>query len=439
MKAPSDNSSVTQAEPDPTAHAQAPQAPGGAPSGVAELGNTATHGCNGDRDTGNASTKVLWQGIDTLELSYRGLLRERYEGELARLKELAQSEDRRSEARAQLEVGSRIFEVADRGGGRIFSYLLRHPDMRVALARRTVRRVASFTRAKLNERPSHALLASVTFLNEYLIQVGPERAAADAHALLSEVGELDGAETVSRCDLAVDLDTDIDIGGWPARDWVTHAENIDPHYQGRVFTGWSIGLGAALSLRLYEKLLEIHRKSGKTYLFKLWEEAGWFYGDPVRRLEFQLRRLLLHEFGLKSLKDVLRARPGLWAYATREWTRLTVPNTEDQSNSRWPTHPWWERVQAIKWDGEIRTLSRDRPKYGAPSDKTLARMAKAIATSVMARDNLPTLPIAFNKLGELVMGELQQVGDWEGASAEDLLNEAVALKRRKFCTGLNKS
>ena len=46
-------------------------------------------------------------------------------------------------------------------------------------------------------------------------------------------------------------------------------------------------------------------------------------------------------------------------------------------------------------------------------------------------------PVALDKLGDLVMGELQRVGDWEGANADDLLNETVALKRRKFCTGLN--
>jgi hypothetical protein len=37
------------------------------------------------------------------------------------------------------------------------------------------------------------------------------------------------------------------------------------------------------------------------------------------------------------------------------------------------------------------------------------------------------------------MGELQRVEPWEGASADDLLMEAVMLKRRKYCTGLNGS
>ena len=351
MKAPPNNSRVPQVEPDPVAHAQAPQASGGASPGVAAPGNTATHGCNEQQNTVREPLKVFWQGLDTLELSYQGKITEATDAQLAGLKNLAQSDDPRLQAGAQLQVGPRVFEVADRGGGKLFAYLLRHPDIRIAVSSYKARRVP---------------LAKVVFQNEYLVSVGSVRAAAEARVILEQLGELDGAETVSRCDLAVDLGTDIDIGSWHAHAWITHAEKIDPHYVNQVFTGWSIGLGGIISLRLYEKLLEIQTKSGKTYFFKLWEGAGWFHGDPVRRLELQFRRQVLREFGLRTVSDVLAAQPGLWAYGTRTWTRLTIPRDGDESRSRWLIHSFWEQVQAIMWDGNVRTLSRLRPKTGAP-------------------------------------------------------------------------
>jgi hypothetical protein len=65
-------------------------------------------------------------------------------------------------------------------------------------------------------------------------------------------------------------------------------------------------------------------------------------------------------------------------------------------------------------------------------------MFKAVATSVMARDGLDTLEAAGEKLRSLLMGELQRIEQWEGASAYDLLMETVMLKRRKYCVQVNR-
>jgi hypothetical protein len=228
----------------------------------------------------------------------------------------------------------------------------------------------------------------VTFQNHFLVSVGPEQAEEEARTSLTELGELESVETVSRCDQAVDIGTSEDIGLWNEDAWVTRATLIDRHTVDGVFSGWSIGLGADVSARLYDKLREIQTTSGKTYFFDLWVGAGWFFGDPVKRLEYQFRRGVLAQFGLKSLSDVLNALPGLWTYATKDWTRLVVPNARDETKARWPLHPFWGRVQGIEWKGKETALSRRRRNQGAPSDRTLARMFKAVATSVMARDGL---------------------------------------------------
>ncbi len=399
----------------PSAPARAPEAPGAAPKD-AESGNTASHNCNGDGIGEQPLFQVVWQGIDTLELTYSGKLTREADARLKELKELAQAQEARRQAFAQIEAGGRFFEVADKGGGRFWAYLLRHPDMRIALASAKATRVP---------------LASVTLQNEFLVSQGPVAAEAAARAVVESFGVVEGGELVKRCDLAVDIACDQVMDAWGADAWVTRAERIDPHYVNGKFTGWSIGLGAEVSARFYDKKAEMF-KSEKTYFGDLWLLNGWFPADPVVRVEHQFRRNALAQFGLRSVHDVLDARPALWTYATKEWTRLAIPSATDETRTRWETHPFWQVVQAITWEGSTRLLERKRPSVNAPSDKTLARMYKAVATAVMARDGL-SLWEAGERLGSLLMAQLQGVEQWEGAPADEMLMEAVLLKRRKYC------
>lgn len=154
------------------ANAGAPQAPGGA-SRDAESGNTASHGC--DREQGDGALQVLWRGWDTLEVSFPGEISADLDDELRRLKALAQAPEVRHQAQAQIKLGERYFEVADRGGGRMFAYLLRHPDMRIALASAKAKRVP---------------LALITLQNQFLVTKGPLGAVDEARAVLSKVGEV---------------------------------------------------------------------------------------------------------------------------------------------------------------------------------------------------------------------------------------------------------
>jgi hypothetical protein len=191
--------------------------------------NTASHNCKGQGKERESLFQVVWQGIDTLELTYSGKLNEDADSRLKRLKELAQAQEARYQAQAQIEVGGRYFEVADKGGGRFWAYLLRHPDMRIALA---------------SARATRVPLASVTLQNDFLVAKGPEEAAKAARAVVEAFGILEGPELVKRCDLAADISCDQVIDAWGADAWVTRAERIDPHYVNGTFTGWSIGLGA---------------------------------------------------------------------------------------------------------------------------------------------------------------------------------------------------
>ena len=53
------------------------------------------------------------------------------------------------------------------------------------------------------------------------------------------------------------------------------------------------------------------------------------------------RRNVLREFGVQSVPDLLTRSGDLWHYALEQWCRLCLPNQDDQTRSRWLTHPFW--------------------------------------------------------------------------------------------------
>lgn len=130
------------------------------------------------------------------------------------------------------------------------------------------------------------------------------------------------------------------------------------YFRGGENTGFSLGKGQ-LMFRVYDKLAELKR-SGKTYMRRLWQKAGWNHG-PVTRIEFQMRKKALSTF------DEIRKRgrywsvvadclPAIWGYLTRSWLTLRT-KTADKQRSRWPVDPVWQKVQAMGW-GEMEPVRR---------------------------------------------------------------------------------
>jgi len=62
------------------------------------------------------------------------------------------------------------------------------------------------------------------------------------------------------------------------------------HYSYGRFSGWSFGSGGDTVARLYDKTLEVEKKSHKFYLHELWKAAGWDGTSQVWRMEFEAKR-----------------------------------------------------------------------------------------------------------------------------------------------------
>lgn len=241
---------------------------------------------------------------------------------------------------------------------------------------------------------------------------------------------------VSRIDLCTDFVSHENMESWGREAWITRGKKIDAHAVNEKFTGWSIGLGGKISCRLYNKLIEIHT-SGRTDLVPLWKEAGWIEDEPVWRVEFQLMRDVLAEHGLISLDAVSANLNGLWSYASTEWLRLTLPNPDDQTRSRWPIHPLWGYISSIDWETNLNTLSRSFQATRLPEDKRILALGISSMASYMAKYGITDFDEGLDRYLLALHQYLCACGEFDGLSGEDCLLEKVRLRGKEFNTILN--
>lgn len=191
-----------------------------------------------------------------------------------------------------------------------------------------------------------------------------------------------------------------------------------------------------MSARLYNKILEIVR-SGKDYLLDLWSQAGWQPGEPVWRLEFQIKREVLAQKGIGKLSDVLKHLNGLWSYATTDWLRLTLPNPDDQTRSRWPVHPLWAALASVDWDTDGGPLSRKFSPERAPGCGKLFSLGFSNLLSYMAREGIDDLYDGHEAFMAALYDYHVDKAFAIGLPFDDYVAEKLAQKRREFNTRLN--
>lgn len=97
-----------------------------------------------------------------------------------------------------------------------------------------------------------------------------------------------------------------------------------------------------VQIRIYDKGKEI-QKSNKQWFLPIW---GINEPDRVWRVEFQLRRAILHQYRVKSLDDLWQKLESIWMYLTGEWFSLRIPDNEKPE--RRTVHPWWKAVHECR-------------------------------------------------------------------------------------------
>ncbi|SET61752.1 hypothetical protein SAMN05216326_1456 [Nitrosomonas marina] len=377
--------------------------------------NTVPNNCNPEY------FKLLRFGVDSLYLSYPGEIFADVDEELKELKQIAQSPEPHQKILAQYPVDDHIFEVKDKGKG-FFLYRLQDNAFHIHLSRS---RTLPFAYVQLS--------------SEYLTYRTPLAAENALRVILEQMGTIHESANVSRIDLFADFVSPENMESWNRHAWVTRASAINAYSVDRAFSGWTIGSGGVISCRLYDKTLEINKKSQKLYLHELWKRTGWNGEDKVWRLEFQLKREVLTQKGLGKLTEVLDNLNGLWSYATTEWLRLTLPNPDDQTRSRWPIHPLWGYLSSIDWETDGGPLSSRFSNARVPGDDWLYTHGFSTLISFMAREGI----VDFNDGMHAFKCALQDYHERKsfglGLSFADYVQEKVAIKARQYNSLLSKT
>lgn len=360
--------------------------------------------------------KILRYAVDSLYVSYQGELSDEWESRLRNLKALAQSPDPREQSKAQLKLFDHNFEVKARGKGK-FNYVLADGWFYIQIA---------------GQHAKTMPMAYVQLSSELLTLIGVDESINLLKPIINTFGKA-SAPSVSRIDPCIDFVCPIQMDSWTHKAWVTRAHNIDPHYVNGQFSGWSIGRGGNIVLRLYNKTLEL-QISKKDYLKPIWVSAGWNGIDDIWRLECQVRGQAIGEKEFKQLPVMLTLLDSLWEYCLNDYCRLTIPNLDDSRRARWPTHPLWLALSEIDWGG-LETVPLMKPrKDRAPSDEALFINGLGVITSFMAREGIEDWSEGF---GEYI-AHAKEFHDKKGRNEfSRYINKKLMEKQRRFNTKNN--
>lgn len=277
----------------------------------------------------------LSSGVDALYLSGRAALPVDLLEYLEEERELARSGNTPrivDLARAQLLL-------RPHGFGR-YRYCLRHEHAQIGLT------------------PSQHLPAiRVQLRAEYLHPVGPAVATEWCHELLEPaVGPI--RFTVARLDLYADFQG-WELTGDDRHRFLLRGRERDTYEDGQDLTGFVFGRRTTNTVlaRIYDKQRDVAR-TGADYWHSVWG-ARYDPNRPVHRVEFELGRTGLREYGVQTPADAVEAAGALWASLTETWLTYRSP-TDDATRSRWPVAAEWRSVQRASIRGGAASIERVR-------------------------------------------------------------------------------
>ncbi len=359
--------------------------------------------------------QLLRSGVDSLYLSYAGVLFSEQDAALSALKKAAKSTNEIDHATATYRHGKNLFRVMDKGAGR-FAYILADPAYYIKLSSPTARSIP---------------LAYVQVKSDFLAKYGVKASSEELTEVIDSFGSMESSPTVSRADLFVDFTCDYSFEQLIRSSWLCRARQYSNYWVGPTFTGFSFGLGGDMSARLYNKTEEI-KKSGKDYLKYLWRDAGWDASTDVWRLEFQFKRKVLGEHQVRTVDDLLDRLGPLWVYASTQWLKLTIPSLTDDTKSRWPLHPVWSELTQVDWGECSEAASVPIRDNTIPSDRYLFERGLASLTSFMARENISDINTAAPEFIRQARAHHASREEFTCLSLDLYAKERAALKARKF-------
>jgi len=171
---------------------------------------------------------------------------------------------------------------------------------------------------------------------------------------------------------------------------VTRASSTKTFHTHNQLSGISIGK-SDISVRMYDKPLEIQQQSKKDWMYDVWEMDSIPEGFKIIRTEFQLRREAIKELGIHTLDILFERGLNIWAYCTKQWLKFQT-HPEKQSHQR-ETLLWWKDIQnGFKGLGSGNPLIRFKASNAdmdALSQQILGLLSSYAAIEIQTTDKYP--------------------------------------------------
>jgi hypothetical protein len=248
--------------------------------------------------------------------------------------------------------------------------------------------------------------------------IGPQSTVLFVRNLLDSLG-IDATLQVARLDLHSDWQ-----GFWiepnERTNFLTYSDKRTLYEVGDALSGLTFGKrNGALYARIYDKTREAEGKGDDW-----WPEVWGPKYDPeqrVLRVEFEINRDGLRDFGTNTPEEVFKNIGPLWAYASGQWLTLRTP-TADETHSRWPIDPRWEAVQKSTLVGN--SLPAERMRSGK-NDGTLRRLLPQLIGYLASA----AVPLGTHNLDDTLDALYPHVAAY-GRHHQFTFEERVAEKRR---------
>ena len=226
----------------------------------------------------------------------------------------------------------------------------------------------------------------------------------------------------SRCDLHADM-AGLVITAEDETNFVCRSDKYASWRDaGTVQTHWW-GVRGDTSLRGYDKPAEMAATGKGGYLRELWAAAGFTPDEPIMRVEAQLRRKTLRQFGVMSAEDAIEHAGELWVYMTDKWLRWVDPSTASRA-TRARTDPRWTPVQHASIAAGARAGERRSTEHHAPQLDRLVPMVNGLLVSIGAALGNSNPHDVLRQLGLLM-------GAYRDDNGRDFATE-VRTKRLEF-------
>jgi hypothetical protein len=204
---------------------------------------------------------------------------------------------------------------------------------------------------------------------------------------------------------------------------VCRASDLATYEASEDFNGFQFGKRASntVAARIYDKTAEI-LKSGSAYWFDIW--GSTFEPDlPVLRIEFEIGRLALGQYGLETPEEVLAATGALWVNLTNGWLSFRTP-APDGTKSRWPMAPEWLQVcRARIADGSYGIERMYRGKCRGELEKLAPALVRYLANvaALTGSDNF-----------EISLPDLRRLLRWYERTSGVSFEQRAARKRIEY-------